>query len=77
MENQFPYFHILFCVCFFFQMILVSAFCIIPRNACNQLVVIITHPDVVNQFNGAGPEVRITLCLSHGKIETSLQIRET
>ena len=32
----------------FFQLILVSALCVSPSNACNQLVVIITHPDVVN-----------------------------
>ena len=53
MENQFPYFHTFCCCCFFllfffFQLILVSALCIILSNACNQLLVIITHPDVVN-----------------------------
>ena len=46
MENQFPYFHILFFVGFLpTDFGLCFALCILS-NVCNQLVVIITYPDV-------------------------------
>ena len=55
MENQFPYFHILFCV-FFLPTDFGLWFALnIPSNVCNQLVVIITYPEVIKSINRVGP----------------------
>ena len=64
-ENHFPYFRTL--LGDFFQLILVSALCFISSNACNQLVVIITYPDIVNSMELA-QKITVTSGLRREKI---------